>query len=95
MHSILLAIEVPKKANESEDDQSRKKTLAWQNLAKELQLIATQNKQIEMLGETCWLLPAAQGLPFLARAIHSSAVSGLAYRVLFFEEEPKWIFGNR
>jgi hypothetical protein len=95
MHSILLSIEIPKKANESDDDQLRKKTLAWQNLARELQLIATQNKKIEMLGENCWLLPADHGLPFLARAIHTSAGSGLAYRVLFFDEEPKWIHGNR
>lgn len=44
-----------------------------------------------LIAEGVLQIPLNSGLPTLAAVLHSARQNGLAYRVLFFDDEPKWV----
>ncbi|HVM60544.1 MAG TPA: hypothetical protein VMV72_06710 [Verrucomicrobiae bacterium] len=88
MHSILLIAEMPQALSEREQP-------SWIYQLKTIEANALQDAggdaSLEKLNAGCWLLSANGGLSILASLIRGLEHSKMKYRVLFFEEPPKWI----
>ncbi len=88
-HSLLLVVEKP------DHDASRAKGQHWLELVVHMEGILRRAKGSERLGENLWLIVLEKDLELASRALGKVADVELPYRVLFLDEEQKWIVSNR
>jgi len=85
MHSILVIVEMPS------DNKTKEDSLAWSSALQELRTVAENNKAVEDFGGNTWLIRAEGGLPFLTHLLSATEREKQRCRLLFFEDEPKWV----
>ena len=87
MHSALLVIEKPDLSNPEKEK-------AWTDLKKALSGILATYERIEMLSENVLMIPMQSALPTFGDLIHAAQGKELSYRVLFFDQEPQWVYSK-
>jgi hypothetical protein len=79
-HYILLSVTVP-------GYDENEKLAQWQSLQQRLAGRAKTTKDIEVLAENTWLIPRAQGMPFLAECVALASRHGIEHRIWFLDGE--------
>jgi len=87
-HSILLAFE---KTN-SPDPQTAK---TWHALANKLRDLCKNNKEIQMLGENCLLIPIDKGLDIFYQILDPYFSMRVPYKYAIFCQEIEWLVPKR
>ena len=85
MHSALVFVEKPKAFS---DKQSQ---LHWNAIVSAVNVVALKYPSIEVLGESCLLVPMGDGADAFSDALRAAASGPFPYRVLYFKKKPKWV----
>lgn len=85
MHSVLVFVKKPKSFSDAQSQ------FNWNAIANAFNAVALKHPSIEMLGESCMLVPMSESAELFADALRAASCGPLPYRILFFEEEPDWV----
>jgi hypothetical protein len=94
MHSVLVVAELPKcpTGPHHEGESIRE---AIEVISNRIRAVLTRHPDIQPLHEGAWQIPLASGLTSFVDLCSVLENSSYTYRVLFFEEEPKWIVSQK
>ena len=84
MHSILVTFQSP--SDDREDTMRR-----WRELLSDISGLTRHNENAETLSETVLLIRLDRGLSSWVKVSSRLDREGTPYKVLFFDEEPKWV----
>lgn len=82
MHSILISITKPDGNPTKEGD--------WNQTVLRLADEAAQNKAVQVLGPSSWLILGTDGLPLLGSAVADSKRKGFVFQVLIIQDACEW-----
>ncbi len=85
MRCIIIYIEIPEIGKFSYE-QSK----IWDSISQCLEKSCKQNKDIQRLGASCWLIPLNIGLPILAEAVYLAGEACFPYRTLNIDKNEEW-----
>jgi len=88
MHSALLFVDVPGRLEGIDNLQSEEKWLGFLNNCGNK---SQTNEKAQRLSENCWLIPLQSELLILGTLLTEAKRFQLGCRVLFFDEEPKFL----
>jgi hypothetical protein len=90
MNSLLLIIELPEAPSKTS---RQNKEIEWMKFLETLPSSSKQVARIERIAPNTWLIPAADGLPFLCSLVAQANCQQYPCRVLVSEGELNWIGG--
>jgi hypothetical protein len=86
MQCIILHIELPDPSIFTSE-----KSNLWTTIERYLERSEEQNKEIQRLGESCWMIPLHTGLPAIAEAVYLAGKASFPYKTLHFDKKEDWI----
>lgn len=66
----------------------------WQNILGIAKTAKENNESIDQIGAGSWQIVLENGLHSLCQMEVEAKAANLKYRILFFEEAPKWLYSN-
>ena len=81
--SILLVFEKPDTTNHNNEQR-------WRGLTLNLEDLAKSNKEIEILGDNCLMLPIDRGLDIFHQVLDPHRSLGVSYKYLILPEGIEW-----
>jgi hypothetical protein len=63
----------------------------WQEFLTNIQYQLKPVEGIQRIHDNVWLIPLANGMPFLTKLFEWATSMGIPLRILFLESEPAWI----
>lgn len=91
MHSVLVIVE---KVLSNDIVTQSLNNRSWQNLIGQVAELVGNSGENEKFPEGVWLIDLTNGMSMFSSIVHKIESYQLTYRVLFFEESPKWVYSQ-
>ncbi len=66
----------------------------WERFTVRVKAVEVRSKAVERLAENVWQVNARMDLSALSKILGAAEAIGLTYRMLVFDDEPRWLVGN-